>query len=83
MIEKVIPQYKFTCDRCGMERVSDSSSLIYGVYNVEISYDSTLCRTTSMRKQLCKRCKEEFAEFISNYFDPVNREGEDDGSCES
>lgn len=82
MIEKVIPVYKFTCDRCGVERVSDSGGLIDGIFEVEISYNSTPCRTTTMRKQLCKRCKEEFAEFISNYFDPVNREGGEDGYCE-
>jgi hypothetical protein len=27
---------------------------------------------------MCKRCTNDFAEFISNFFDPVNRGGEDE-----
>lgn len=68
MIEKLTPDFRFICDRCGKVQESiDPDSL-------RIKYVSFSDNPLSYRGgEVCEECHNDFCELINNFFDEVNK----------
>jgi hypothetical protein len=71
MIERLNPEYRFTCDRCGKVQTSSERTSI-DIYHVGFS-KGTLTRPTS--GDVCEDCHNDFCEIAENFFDEVNKNG--------
>lgn len=57
---------KYYCDRCGAEDI--------GLFEVVCQSNKMFNREKFELRNICKKCYEEFWEFVENYFDDVNME---------
>lgn len=70
MIERLNPEYCFTCDRCGAVEFGNEEKVIYA-YPINFSNDA---RAVNMGV-VCRNCYTDFCEIAENFFDEVNKDG--------
>ena len=72
MLERLTPDYRFTCDRCG--KVQESIGKPYLLESYPVSFHNGILMR--IQGDVCKECYEEFLEFANNFFDEVNKTAE-------
>lgn len=78
MIEQITPSYKFTCDRCGKEKMLKPGS---NFPNVSVSFVvNDGFKYARKEGDVCIDCLKEFNELAENFFSEVNKETSDENS---
>lgn len=75
MIEQLTPKYKFICDRCGKEKYLENNMPEFEVAFVDMKGITEV--PMRIKGQVCYRCYKDFYELAGNFFNEVNKGGED------
>ena len=76
MIVRLKPEYKFVCDRCGKEEFPNENNEFRIFPTVTFQKRTSIVQMPCKREaQVCDNCLAEFWEFAENFFDEVNKEG--------
>lgn len=69
MIERLLPSYRFICDRCG--KICDGEEGEIKAYPVNFWNGSRSRR----EGEICSDCYNDFCDLADNFFDEVNKNG--------
>ena len=72
MFEKLTPEYRFTCDRCGKVQETFDDPHFNGAYYISFN---GLARVVGAG-YVCKRCYIDFLQLAENFFDEANKSEE-------
>lgn len=78
MIVKLTPTYKFVCDRCGKEVLSDDDGFLrVERFLVKFHAQTSAVRyhiTHESQREVCKDCHKDFIDLAENFFDESNKQ---------
>lgn len=80
MIEELIPQFRFICDRCGKVIPSNSKETKYIPYIHKVEFAEHFFLKAGQHKsgEVCEECAKEFWEIVDRFFDKINVDESED-----